>query len=124
MASAPMGRPSSVIRRRLPSRSSSTVRVFSPCSPGLPMRTSSVIVSRPPGSVFGVLLAPGVECVIDGKAVGQAPLVAQFEQGKALGNGLQPRRFRRGVLFTADVGPVDNLRQVQERGLFQPKFAD
>src|SRR5713101_6338619 len=97
-ASASTGRPSRASNRRPASRNSSTLRVLGFWLPAPLMRTSSFMLTRS-GSLLGVLLAPGVERVVNRESAGQTLLVAQFECMETLGVGLQPRRLLRTVFF-------------------------
>src|SRR5713101_3429107 len=122
-ASASTGRPSMASNRRPASRTSSTLRVLSFWHPAPLMRTSSFMLA-PSGSLLGVLLAPGVQRVVNRESAGQTLLVAQFECMETLGDGLEPRRLRRSVFFTLDVGAMDDFCQVREGRLLQIEFAD
>src|SRR6266849_6698830 len=101
-ASASTGRPSRVSNRRPASRTSSTLRVFGFWLPAQLMRTSSFMLT-PSRSLLGVLLAPGVQRVVNRESAGQTLLVAQIERMETLGDGLEPRRLRRSEIGRAHV---------------------
>jgi hypothetical protein len=64
---------------------------------------------------LGVLLAPGVQGVVDEQPVLQQPLVVGFDRQAALADCQQPRPQRVSIQLAGDVGGVHGAGQPRQR---------